>query len=106
MLDPASKLTPEMVGQMLDRAVQQCRPLVNVRNQELMDIARGLPPLTFEQRLSLIYAAAATMDRQNGYRPVNGTRERTSSRRRANVHEPSRHTSARLQQLCTRSTVV
>ena len=48
MLDPASKLTPEMVSQMLDRAIQQCRPLVADKDRELMDMARGMPPLAFE----------------------------------------------------------
>ena len=91
MLDPASKLTPEMVSQMLDRAIQQCRPLVAVKDRELMDMARGMPPLAFEQRLSLLYAAAATLDRQNGYRPVNGTRERPTGRRRANMHDLTDH---------------
>src|SRR6056300_885022 len=90
MTDPSSRLTPEMVSQMLERAIKQCRPLVEVRNRELMDIARGMPPLNLEQRLALYRSTAETLDRQSGNRPVSGTHEtrgRTSSRRRANVHE-------------------
>ena len=44
---------------------------------ELMDMAPDMPPLRFELRLLLTYAAAATMDHQNGYRSVNGTRDRS-----------------------------
>ena len=81
--DPAERLSAPQIRTMLERNVARATKLADVTRLELMEIARGLPPYTLEQYVSLLKSAAATVDRQQGRLPTRTSRPS----RRGNTHD-------------------
>ena len=76
VFNASERLQPDMVKNMLQRAVLSVRGLREVKDREEHRIAEGQLPLSLSSYLQLLTVAAEGLDR-----------ERTRSRRAANVHQ-------------------
>ena len=82
---PAARITSDTARILLERAIEPCKPLNELRHCKLMHIAQGGAPLDSIGFLSLGRSTAESVDRRRPSR----TPGATSGRRRANATEIS-----------------